>query len=48
MYSDDAAARKVSYLGLLALVDPYKSWQARIASEHFLFDLITFNFAMWK
>ena len=28
----DAASRKVSYQGLLALGDPYKFWQARIAS----------------
>ena len=33
MHSGDAASRKVSCLGLLALVDPYKSSQARIASE---------------
>lgn len=32
IHSGDAAARKMPYLGLLALVDPYKSWQARIAS----------------
>jgi hypothetical protein len=31
MHSGDAVSRKVPYLGLLALVGPYKSWQARIA-----------------